>query len=1041
MRKILLLISTLFYFFVSPYESRAQGSQSIPNGSPTEPIIFPGPGCVYQWTNSNPSIGLSASGTGNIPPFVATNYTGNPATAVIEATPLPTQFAYIANNNASGSITILNTITNQTLPNTISPNNDPVGVAVSPDGSRVYVTNYGSGTVSVISTATNTEIMPPIPAGSSPYGVVVSPDGSTIYVTNTLLGSVTPINTFTGQALPGIAVRFGPKGIAISPDGSRLYVANSVDNSVSVINTSNNFTITIPTVNGKDPYGLSVSPDGKRVYVANVVSDNVTVIDAVSNTVGDYIPVGSGPYTTAVSPDGSKVYVSNSGSLSGSGPLPPGTVSVIDPGNDHVTNTIPVGTGPAGMSFTPDGSELYVLNNGDNTASVIRTSDGTVPGQPIPVGQSPASLGNFIAGGAGCSSTVQYTITVTPFTLPPVVKVGDVSGIIIACQGEASGTPNMLEVDVSGNGLTDDIIVTAPQNFEVSLSPAGSFSRTLTLPLVGGKVARTQVYIRVAASAIAGAIPPASLSVASGPSSTPVHISATIRPSTTANQPDDQTLKNGQTTKAINFTGTGDTYTWTNDQPGIGLPASGAGNIGAFKAVNTGNAPITATIKVTPVPKPLQYAYVANAESYDVSVINTETKSIEKTIPVDNPTASANPGPEDVAINPDGSRVYVSNLAANNISVIDPSTNTVIAKISFPGSPSGMCFSPDGLTLYVCCNTGVEVVNTITNTITGFIPVSDDPTDLAISPDGATLYVTENNTSNIGSEFYFVSTVAGKVINHITVGMASYGVCVSPDGSRIYVANSYSNNVSVIDAAAQTIITSFAAGTGPWGLCLSPDGSVLYVTNSGENPYTNVPQGSVSVIDTKIGRLIATITVGLLPEGISITPDGSEVYVANDFGDTLPDAVPGTGTVSVINTQTNKVIKTINTEYNTISYGNFITNVNECTGQPVTFTITVNPSPVLPPPIPGGPVVIPNAFTPNGDGINDNWDIQNINAYANCSVQIFSRWGQKVFSSVGYGTPWDGTYKGSALPSGTYYYVINLEDGSKELSGYVAVIR
>jgi len=84
---------------------------------------------------------------------------------------------------------------------------------------------------------------------------------------------------------------------------------------------------------------------------------------------------------------------------------------------------------------------------------------------------------------------------------------------------------------------------------------------------------------------------------------------------------------------------------------------------------------------------------------------------------------------------------------------------------------------------------------------------------------------------------------------------------------------------------------------------------------------------------------------------------------------------------------------------------------------------------------------IPNAFTPNNDGINDTWHIQFLDNYQNCTVSIFNRLGQRVYFSNGYGTPWDGIYNGSALPTGTYYYVIDLKNINKVLSGYVSLIR
>nr|WP_255563505.1 PKD domain-containing protein [Mucilaginibacter rivuli] len=87
------------------------------------------------------------------------------------------------------------------------------------------------------------------------------------------------------------------------------------------------------------------------------------------------------------------------------------------------------------------------------------------------------------------------------------------------------------------------------------------------------------------------------------------------------------------------------------------------------------------------------------------------------------------------------------------------------------------------------------------------------------------------------------------------------------------------------------------------------------------------------------------------------------------------------------------------------------------------------------------PPVIPNTFTPNGDAINDTWQIANLSDYSNCTVEVYNRTGQLVYSSVGYSVPWDGRYKGVALPVGTYYYVINPKHGRATLSGYIAIVR
>ena len=88
--------------------------------------------------------------------------------------------------------------------------------------------------------------------------------------------------------------------------------------------------------------------------------------------------------------------------------------------------------------------------------------------------------------------------------------------------------------------------------------------------------------------------------------------------------------------------------------------------------------------------------------------------------------------------------------------------------------------------------------------------------------------------------------------------------------------------------------------------------------------------------------------------------------------------------------------------------------------------------------------LIPNAISPNGDGKNDVWKLDFLSLlYPNAEVEIYSRWGENVFSSQGYTTQWDGTYNGNKLPVGTYYYVLKLNDsaGSEPIKGGILLIR
>lgn len=85
--------------------------------------------------------------------------------------------------------------------------------------------------------------------------------------------------------------------------------------------------------------------------------------------------------------------------------------------------------------------------------------------------------------------------------------------------------------------------------------------------------------------------------------------------------------------------------------------------------------------------------------------------------------------------------------------------------------------------------------------------------------------------------------------------------------------------------------------------------------------------------------------------------------------------------------------------------------------------------------------IIPNAFSPNGDGINDKWEITYLDNYVGCTVDVFNRNGSTVFSSIGYSKMWDGTYNGKPLPVGVYYYVINPKNGHKIMTGSLTILR
>ncbi len=86
-------------------------------------------------------------------------------------------------------------------------------------------------------------------------------------------------------------------------------------------------------------------------------------------------------------------------------------------------------------------------------------------------------------------------------------------------------------------------------------------------------------------------------------------------------------------------------------------------------------------------------------------------------------------------------------------------------------------------------------------------------------------------------------------------------------------------------------------------------------------------------------------------------------------------------------------------------------------------------------------IYIPTAFTPNSDGLNDNWNIPALHAFTHAEVSIYNRYGQLVFYNRGFTKQWDGSFKGKPQPSGVYIYLIDLKNGFKQLHGTLTLIR
>src|ERR1700722_2910576 len=251
------------------------------------------------------------------------------------------------------------TVTTATPGAPISAGNRPWYIAITPNGTTAYVTDFGSDTVTPINLATGTPGAP-ITVGNSPYEIAITPNGTTAYVTNSGSGTVTPISLPSGT--PGNSIKVGnePEGIAITPDGTTAYVADQHTDTITPISLPGNTPGTPVTV-AAYPDGIAITPDGKTAYTTDNGIGWVTPVNLVTGMAGLSV-AAKGPIGIVIAPGGKTAYFANYSAA---------TITPVDLSSGTFGTPIKVGATPIAIAFTPDGRTAYVANSGDGTVTPI----------------------------------------------------------------------------------------------------------------------------------------------------------------------------------------------------------------------------------------------------------------------------------------------------------------------------------------------------------------------------------------------------------------------------------------------------------------------------------------------------------------------------------------------------------------------------------------------------------------------------------------------------------------------------------------------
>jgi gliding motility-associated-like protein len=945
------------------------------------------PGMLYNWTNTNPAIGLLGSGSGNIS-FNALNSTNGPITATITVTP----------SFANGGTTCPG------VPVTFQITVNPIPV-VSPIANQSFCEGTLSAAINFTSTVTGTSFN--WTNNNNSIGIGASGSGANIPTFTGLAGNSTNTGNFAVTAsytnnavtclgntqLFSISVVPTP---AVDPQADLTICQGATAGPISLTGpvagtnyawTHTNTAIGLATTSGNDLILPFTATNG----TGSILSSNFTVIPTF--TVGTVTCSGTSDiFTIFVNP----------------GPTINPVVGIpLTYCNGETTSAFPFSGSISGTTFTWTNSNTAIGLPASGTGNIPPFTATNVSPTNAPITATITVLPNVILNGNTCTGNpTSFTITVLP--TPTVVDPTDIQ----TCSGSAIST-----IVFSGSvpGSTYNWTVNNPS---IGISPTNGSNQlngftpptTLTNTQTGNVVV-TPVF---------------SLNGKNCPGSAQ-NFNITIVPTPNVTVPQNISICNGEDTNIVDFVNNviGTVNNWTNSNPSIGLAASGTGNPPIFTATNSTNAPITSTITVTPSFTNSGITCTGAPQTFTITVNPTPTFTIS---PNTSPLVFCS-GDAVGSINfssPVSGAINYQWDSSNPLIGLNPTSGTG----NIPGfTASSSTFQTTSLITVVSSLNGCTDTNTINiivnprpiltaasdqiwceGTVMANINVTGPPTVPPI------IYSWTNNNTNIGVP----ANGSGPIISGFTLTNPTLSTV---SGTIVYSA-SYTNSGLTCNAANDTVVITVVPtptvanqpdlvvcdgsnvainflgsplGTPPG----TPTGTVFEWTNSA--PSINIPSGGTGNINATVNTgsiptvaqfevtplytdqlttcegVPETFTITVNPVPDMVDPNDTIVCSGTPLSYIFSSNVPGTqyswtvtnganiGLVSASGTgnlPANYIATNTTTSIQTgtiLVIPFFVNGTDTCQGIPESFTITVIPQPVISP--------IPNQTVCSGETV------------------------------------------------------------------------
>ncbi|HEV2518994.1 MAG TPA: hypothetical protein VGX00_00020 [Thermoplasmata archaeon] len=526
---------------------------------------------------------------------------------------------------------------------------------------------------------------------------------------------------------------------------------------------------------------------------ANVTVASVTGTAILANTtygIGNVVPEnGDAPIGLAFDAGAGRLYVATGG----------GAIVVMSGATEQVINVIPTGSGLFGIAFDSRDGKIFASHRGHSNVTIVDAATGKVSGS-IQVGVAPAGIfydpvnGQLYVMDSGASQ----------------ISVVDGSRDVVVATVNVGIHPYYMTMDSATNRLF--VTNSASSNLTVI---NGSSDRVL-----------------------------ASFSVGTNPA--------------------------GVVFDPVN----GDLFVVDS---GTGIPP-GLGDVSVLNAIS-GKTITTIPIGVCPWGAALDEAdrevYVADTScstSGEVRSISTTNFSVQT-------VGYAGQYPIVPLFDGSTGRVYVANEFSDNVSILNGSSGLTIGSIGSGMLPAAVAIDPSDGYAFVSEMGGnrVEVIDASTRDFVAAIGPFAAPTGLAFNPSLALLYVADSFSSRLS----IVDAQSLRILGSIPVGLSPQGVAYDSANGEIFVANCGSHDISAVDSRTYSVVATFPGGLCPSQVLFDPANSHVYVSDRGPNIGVSGVEENVTVIDANRNTLVTEIVAGGGPEGIALNPSTGLIYVAN----------------------------------------------------------------------------------------------------------------------------------------------------------------